>query len=298
MNMKYVLNFGEFIIEGKQNKRKNCHHLGSGPTYSDSPSDNVNSSITSSPTDTLRASKNSGAKIIKNLIPILAKIRKFKNNDFFIDYTKGWNGVLIGLRKMLQLQYVGNSNYADYKTPNGVFSFRISGHNANGNNFEQENINISVYVALFKYEHIPSNVKYKEFEITPETYDSNPAKVVYEIVNAVEQTLSGGTFTMSKDIAEEHPYDPETEFENDYKVIAKLTNPYSEQQKEKLANNFEKASVDYEYVSDESKPENERIKRLCKYGIDGEVVKRKNIVSYIIEFGGENEDDIYLLERL
>jgi len=73
MNMKYVLNFGEFIIEGKQNKRKNCHHLGSGPTYSDSPSDNVNSSITSSPTDTLRASKNSGAKIIKNLIPILAK---------------------------------------------------------------------------------------------------------------------------------------------------------------------------------------------------------------------------------
>ena len=56
--------------------------------------------------------------------------------------------------------------------------------------------------------------------------------------------------------------------------------------------------MDYEYVSDESKPENERIKRMCKYGIDGGSVKRKNIAPYIIEFGGENEDDIYLLERV
>ena len=87
MNMKYVLNFGEFIVEGKQNRKKNCRHLGSGPSNSDSPSDNVNSSITSSPTDTLRASKNSGAKVIKNLIPILSNIKKFKNNDFCINYS-------------------------------------------------------------------------------------------------------------------------------------------------------------------------------------------------------------------
>ena len=49
---------------------KNRPQVGSGPTYSDSPSDNDNSSITSSPTDTLRTSKNPSAKIIKNLTPI------------------------------------------------------------------------------------------------------------------------------------------------------------------------------------------------------------------------------------
>ena len=39
-------------------KKENCPSLESGPTYSDSPSGGVSSSITSSPTDTLRASKN------------------------------------------------------------------------------------------------------------------------------------------------------------------------------------------------------------------------------------------------
>lgn len=53
-----------------KNGYENRPQLGSGPTYSDSPSDNANSSITSSPTDTLRTSKNSAAKIIKNLSPI------------------------------------------------------------------------------------------------------------------------------------------------------------------------------------------------------------------------------------
>ena len=71
------------MIKEQEDKTKNgCANrpqLGSGPTYSDSPSDNANSSITSSPTDTLRTSKNSAAKIIKNLSPIKAKIKKFKN---------------------------------------------------------------------------------------------------------------------------------------------------------------------------------------------------------------------------
>ena len=68
---------------------KNRPQVGSGPSNSDSPSDNANSSITSSPTDTLRTSKNPCAKIIKNLTPILSKIRKFKNNDFVLNYSKG-----------------------------------------------------------------------------------------------------------------------------------------------------------------------------------------------------------------
>ena len=117
---------------------KNRPQVGSGPSNSDSPSDNVNSSITSSPTDTLRASKNSGAKI-----------RKFKNDDYVIDYSKRWNGVLRCLKKILQLNYRGGSYYMNYNTLRGILSLRISGHNANGNNFNSKHINVSVFVALF-----------------------------------------------------------------------------------------------------------------------------------------------------
>ena len=65
--MKYT----ELISENDNKSKKNRPQMGSGPSNSDFPSDNVNSSITSSPTDTARASKNSAAKLIKNLIPIL-----------------------------------------------------------------------------------------------------------------------------------------------------------------------------------------------------------------------------------
>ena len=188
---------------------KNRPQVGSGPTYSDSPSDNANSSITSSPTDTLRTSKNSDAKIIKNLKPIKANIKKFKNNDYYIDYSNGWNGALIGLRKLLQLNYRGGSNYSNYDTPRGVLSLRLSGHNANGNNFSPENINISIFVALFEYEHIKSSVKYTEYRITKETYNKYPKKVVYEIVTAVERALSGEVFELKNDIAEKTPYEIE-----------------------------------------------------------------------------------------
>lgn len=188
---------------------KNRPQVGSGPTYSDSPSDNANSSITSSPTDTLRTSKNPDAKIIKNLKPIKANIKKFKNNDYYIDYSNGWNGALIGLRKLLQLNYRGGSNYSNYDTPRGVLSLRLSGHNANGNNFSPENINISIFVALFEYEHIKSSVKYTEYRITKETYNKYPKKVVYEIVTAVERALSGEVFELNNDIAEKTPYEIE-----------------------------------------------------------------------------------------
>lgn len=190
---------------------KNHPQMGSGPTYSDSPSDNVISPIASSPTDTLRTSGKPAAKIINNLTPVLSKIQKFKNGDFSINYDKGWNGALVGIRKLLQLNYAGNSNYANYETPNGIFSLRISGHNANGNNFSPDHINISVFVALFEYPHIPSESDYTEYKITPETYDSNPKKVVCEIINATEMALEGGVFTINKDIAEETCYTRETE---------------------------------------------------------------------------------------
>ena len=194
-----------------KNAMKNRPQVGSGPTYSDSPSDNVNSSITSSPTDTLRTLKNSAAKVTKNLTPIKVKINKFKNNDYYIDYSNGWNGVLVGLRKLLQLNYRGGSNYANYATPQGVLSFRLSGHNANGNNFSPDNVNISVFVALYEYEHIKTSVRYVEFKIPKETYSKEPQKVVYEIVTAFEQTLNGDDFEINKEIAEKKLYEIETE---------------------------------------------------------------------------------------
>jgi hypothetical protein len=179
-------------MKTNQDNIKNRPQMGSGPSYSDSPSDNVNSSITSSPTDTLRTSKNSAAKIIKNLTPLLSKIRKFKNGDFSINYSKGWNGVLVGLRKLLQLDYEGGSNYA------------------NGNNFNPENINMSVFVALIEYPNIPSKIEYTEFRIAQETYDKMPKDVVYAIVKATEQALNGEAFTINTDIAEIIHYAPET----------------------------------------------------------------------------------------
>lgn len=206
MNMKYVLNFGEFIAEGKQNK-KNCHHLGSGPSNSDSPSDNVNSSITCSPTDTARASKNSAAKIVKNIIPILAKIRKFENGDFEINYSNGWKSALIDIRKLLNLRYIGGSNYADYILPDGIFSLRLSDHNANGNNFPDNNTNISIYVALNEYGHIPTKVPYREFKIEAETYNKNPENVVRQIILAVKDALNGNAFNLDNSIATEVEYD-------------------------------------------------------------------------------------------
>ena len=196
------------MLENKmEGKNKNRLHLGSGPTYSDSPSDNVNSSITSSPTDTLRTSKNSVAKLIKNPLPILSNLQKFKNGDFHIDCSKGWNGVLRGLRKLLQLQYRGNSNYASYYTSAGVLSLRLSGHNANGNNFNSSHINISVFVALFEYEHIPTNIQYTEFKIKEETFNNDPQRIVLEIVAAVERALNGEDFIMSEEVAEKYHYE-------------------------------------------------------------------------------------------
>lgn len=197
-------------MKTNQDNIKNRPQMGSGPSYSDSPSDNVNSSITSSPTDTLRTSKNSAAKIIKNLTPLLSKIRKFKNGDFSINYSKGWNGVLVGLRKLLQLDYEGGSNYANYETPKGILSLRLADHNANGNNYNPENINMSVFVALIEYPNIPSKIEYTEFRIAQETYDKMPKDVVYAIVKATEQALNGEAFTINTDIAEIIHYAPET----------------------------------------------------------------------------------------
>ncbi|MBO4232430.1 MAG: hypothetical protein J5862_04255, partial [Bacteroidales bacterium] len=88
---------------------------------------------------------------------------------------------------------------------------RLSGHNANGNNFNSEHINISVYVALIEYPHIPSEVEYTEFKIAREMFDKDSQSVVREIVIATEKALNGDMFTMSAGIAEEKHYTSQTE---------------------------------------------------------------------------------------
>lgn len=75
-------------MKEKENKTKkqggDRPQVGSGPSYSDSPSDNVNSSIASSPTDTVRTSKNPAAKIVKNLMPILSIFSEVEYTEYKI----------------------------------------------------------------------------------------------------------------------------------------------------------------------------------------------------------------------
>lgn len=59
---------------------------------------------------------------------------------------------------------IGASDYAVYNTPKGRFALRIADHNANGDNFEQDdaNINISIYVAFREFNAPNSKVKYAD----------------------------------------------------------------------------------------------------------------------------------------
>ena len=69
----------------------------------------------------------------------------------------------------------GATDYSVYNTPNGRFAFRLADHNANGDNFRQDNakINISVYVAFREFNVPESDVQYKEYKILPEVYNEN-----------------------------------------------------------------------------------------------------------------------------
>ena len=70
---------------------------------------------------------------------------------------------------------------------------------------------MSVFVALFEYEHIKTSVRYTDFKIKEETYNKDPEKVVHEIVDAVERALNGDVFELDNDIAEKKHYGIESE---------------------------------------------------------------------------------------
>lgn len=94
----------------------------------------------------------------------------------------------------------------NYNTPSVILSLRISGHNANGNNFNAKHINVSVFVALFEYPHIPSEVEYMEYKIEPSIYNSDPKGVCYSLINAVEDALEGKNFDLDDKIAHKTYY--------------------------------------------------------------------------------------------
>ena len=205
--------YKETIIMSDKNN-KNRLRKKSAPSYSEIPSGDVHPSILGGATDTAQTSKDADANIANVTKGAKNNIRKFLNNDFPINYSGGFRTVVVGLRQLLKLRYKGGSNYAKYQTPNGIFSFRLSDHNANGNNFENSEINISVYVAYHEYDVPESEVKYTEYKITPQLFENNPQSVVSAIVNGISKALNGESFSLDDSIATGDSFPKETPIEN------------------------------------------------------------------------------------
>ena len=205
--------YKETIIMSDKNN-KNRLRKKSAPSYSEIPSGDVHPSILGGATDTTQTSKDADANIANVTKGAKNNIRKFLNNDFPINYSGGFRTVVVGLRQLLKLRYKGGSNYAKYQTPNGIFSFRLSDHNANGNNFENSEINISVYVAYHEYDVPESEVKYTEYKITPQLFENNPQSVVSAIVNGISKALNGESFSLDDSIATGDSFPKETPIEN------------------------------------------------------------------------------------
>jgi len=150
-------------------KIKNHLQRNFGSSLSENFSGDVIHSILSNPTDTLQALDESdlSTKIRNTTQSAKNKLKKFFNGDFLINYNGTFAQIRQGLRKLLSLNLEGRSDYAVYDTPNGKMAFRLTDHNANGNNFIQDDaeINISVYVAFNEYNYVDTDVHYKEYKI-------------------------------------------------------------------------------------------------------------------------------------
>ena len=148
-----------------------------GQFLSESFSGDVLHPILSSPTDTLQALDEAfdAAKVAKITQSTKNKLKKFLNGDFFIDYNGNFSQIRRYLRKLLTMNMSGATDYSVYNTPKGRFALRIADHNANGDNFEQDdaNINISIYVAFREFNVPNSKVKYTEYKIQPDIYNKD-----------------------------------------------------------------------------------------------------------------------------
>ena len=119
---------------------------------------------------------------------------------------------------------IGATDYGVYNTPNGRFAFRLADHNANPNNFLQDDakINISVYVAFREFDVPESEIEYKEYKILPEIYNKDKKKVIVSIINAVSDTLNGKDFVLDKSIAELQKHKKQNQENSSYHSLSYL----------------------------------------------------------------------------
>lgn len=152
-----------------------------------------------SSTATLSVSFDS-AKIRKKTGHAKNNIKKFKNGDTKVNTNGGISNVLNNLRRFFGMDYAGNSNYAVFNTPNGTMAFRLSTHNANGENFAQDNsaMNVSVYIARNEYEQPESSVPFDEYRISEEDFNNNKEDFVKSLIESVDDALTTGEFTQPR----------------------------------------------------------------------------------------------------
>ena len=83
--------------------------------------------------------------------------------------------------------------------------------------------------------------------------------------------------------------------EHKYKIVAYLISPYTNWQRDSLADDYEDVQNDYDFIANENNSFQERVKMLMKYHIDGDVETHAESEPYIID---EDGDGLYLLKRI
>ena len=152
-----------------------------------------------SPTATLSVSSDL-TKLDNKTQKIKKNIRKFKNGDAHIETNGCIKTTLNDLRKFFGMDYAGNSNYAVFNISNGTMAFRLSTHNANGENFAQDNaaMNVSVYIARNEYEQPESSVPFDEYQISEEDFNNNKEDFVKSLIESVDDALTTGVYAGSR----------------------------------------------------------------------------------------------------
>ena len=95
------------------------------------------------------------------------------------------------------------TKYALYQRTDGsIIDFRLGLHDANGNNFDSKNTNISVYISYtYRSYRGLSTIPYEEYEIKPQTFKKNPKMVVDSLVKGVLSAINGEPFELDPNVA-------------------------------------------------------------------------------------------------
>ena len=128
--------------------------------------------------------------------------------------TNTLNSTFQSLRKILSLKYAGRSSYAVYDTPKGRVAFRLSDHNAFGDNFKRDNAdrNVSVYIERDRYDAPKSDVEFREYRCPLEAFEKDKAATVDALLQGVDNLLKTGEFVDETGTFKEVPTDSDTLF--------------------------------------------------------------------------------------